>query len=420
MPDTDVLIQRAHLLLSQGRSEDAVKQLSEVLHADPNNDHALSLMGRARFDQQRYKEGMDLIQRAISQEPTESYYYYLLAFGYYNLENNPHAQLNIRKAIELHPYQPDYFGLWAILLLEKNQFSEALERANEGLALDPENVSCLNARATALNKLNRTDESIDTMKTVLDADPENYYTHVNVGWNLLEKGRQREATTHFREALRLNPRAEAARAGLKQSLKSNIPPYKWLLQYSFWLNNKGSVARWAIPVGIYFGVRAVDYLSRTASPAVATAGMIIVGLYIILALGSWFINPLANLFLFFHKDGKYALTSGEKWGAVLTVSALVTGLASLGIYFFLSDGVTDFWLVAGILAISLALPLSVLEFPIQLSFRNVALKQLLAMAALLIGLIWIALFFTGSLTPALFQIYIYIIIAFTWGAALSR
>lgn len=420
MPDTDVLIQRAHLLLSQGRSEDAVKQLTEVLHADPNNDHALSLMGRARFDQQRFKEGMELIQRAISQEPTESYYYYLLAFGYYSTENNPHAQLNIRKAIELHPYQPDYFGLWAILLLEKNQFREALERANEGLALDPENVSCLNARATALNKLNRTEESIDTMKTVLDADPENYYTHLNVGWNLLEKGKQKEANKHFREALRLNPRAESARAGLKQSLKSNIPPYKWLLQYSFWLNNKGANARWAIPIGIYLGIRAVDYLSVNAPPAIATVGMIIVGLYIILALGSWFINPIANLFLFFHKDGKHALTSGEKWGAILTVSALLTGLVCMAINFTIPKGGTDVYEVAAILAISLALPLSVLEFPIRLNFRGLPLKQILAMVALLVGLIWIGLFFTGNLTWELFKVYLFIIIAFTWGAAFSR
>jgi tetratricopeptide (TPR) repeat protein len=418
MPDTIVLIQRAHLLLSQGRSEDAVRQLSEVLQTDPNNDHAISLMARARFDQKRYKEGMELVQRAISLEPTESYYYYLLAFGYYSVDNNAHAQLNIRKAIELHPYQPDYFGLWALLLLEKNQFHEALEKANDGLSIDPENISCLNARATALNKLNRTDESIDTMRTVLDQDPENYYTHTTVGWNLLEKGKQKEAIVHFREALRLNPNAEAARAGLKQSLKANIPPYKWLLQYSFWINNKSRNAKWMIPVGIYIGVRLIDYLSEHASPGVATAGKIIVGLYILVALTSWFINPLANIFLFFHKDGKYALTNSEKWGALFTTTALVAGLGLVIFHYATQTTEESLYSIAGVLALTLALPLSILEFPLRL--RKNSIGQYYAMGLLLAGLVLIGITFAGLMTMNLFWIYLIAVIAFTWIVPFAR
>lgn len=418
MADTIVLIQRAHLLLSQGRSEDAIRQLSEVLQADPNNDQALSLMARARFDQKKYKEGMELAQRAISLEPTESYYYYLLAFGYYSVDNNAYAQLNIRKAIELHPYQPDYFGLWALLFLEKNMFTDALEKANDGLSIDPENISCLNARATALNKLDRTDESIDTMRTVLDQDPENYYTHITVGWNLLEKGKQKEATVHFREALRLNPNAEAARAGLKQSLKANIPPYKWLLQYSFWINNKSRHAKWAIPIGIYLGIRAIDMLSTHASPAIATVGKVIVGLYILVALASWFINPLANIFLFFHKDGKHALTGSEKWGAVLTTSALLSGMGLLIYHLATQTSDESVYFIAGVIALTLALPLSVLEFPLRL--RNNTIGQLYAMGLILAGLFFIGLTIAGLITMNLFWVYVIAVIAFTWVAAFTR
>lgn len=418
MADLVILLQRAHLLLSQGRTEDAIRQLSEVLQADPNNDHALSLMASCRYNQRRFKEGMELVQRAISLQPTESYYYYLLAFGYYSVDNNAHAQLNIRKAIELHPYQPDYFGLWALLLLEKNQFAEALEKANDGLSIDPENISCLNTRATALNKLNRTEESIDTMRTVLDQDPENYYTHVTVGWNLLEKGKQKEATVHFREALRLNPNAEAARAGLKQSLKANIPPYKWLLQYSFWINNKSKNARWMIPIGLYLGINLVDYLSKYASPGLALAAKILVGLYILVALASWFINPLANIFLFFHKDGKHALTSSEKWSSVLTTTALVSGLALIIYHLATQSGDESVYSIGGILALSLALPLSIVEFPIRL--RDQVIAQYYAMGLLLMGLTWIGLTFAGVLNSTLFWTYVIAVVAFTWVVPFTR
>lgn len=418
MADTMVLIRRAELLLSQGRTEDAIRQLSEVLQSDPNNDHALGLIARGRFDQRRFKEGMELVQRAISLQPAESYYYYLLAFGYFNVDNNAYAQLNIRKAIELHPYQPDYFGLWALLLLEKNQFNDALEKANDGLSIDPENIACLNTRATALNKLNRTDESIHTMRTVLDQDPENHYTHTTVGWNLLEKGKQKEAIVHFREALRLNPNAEYARAGLKQSLKANIPPYKWLLQYSFWLNNKSTKVRFIFPFAIYAGMNLLDYLTQYASPALALAGNILVGLFILVALASWFINPLANIFLFFHKDGRHALTSSEKWSSVLSTFALVAAIGLFIYHLATQTQKESIYLYASLFTLTLALPLGILEFPISL--KNKAIAQYIAMGMLVMGLGWIAITLAGLLTPSMFYTYAGALLFFTFVVPFTR
>jgi Tfp pilus assembly protein PilF len=71
------------------------------------------------------------------------------------------------------------------------------------------------------------------MQTALSQDPDNEMTHATFGWNLLEKGRHKEATKHFLEALRIEPDYSSARSGLKEALKSKVPPYRWLLQYSF-------------------------------------------------------------------------------------------------------------------------------------------------------------------------------------------
>lgn len=419
MPETDVLIGRAELLLSQGRPAEAIKQLTEVLRQEPQNTHALGLMARARFDQKNFEAGIELANRAVSIEPNESYFHYLLAFGYYLQDKNADSQSAIYRAIQLNPYQAEYFGLWSLLLLEKNQFEQALARANEGLALDAESISCLNARATALNKLKRTDDAIDTMRTALDQDPENYFTHTTVGWNLLEKGKQKEATKHFREALRLNPNAEAARAGLKQSLKSNIPPYKWLLQYSFWINNKGKQARWIIPIGIYIGVRVVGALSKNAPPAVAMIGTVLVGLYILIALASWFLNPLANIFLFFHKDGKHALSTNEKWNAVLTTSALVTGITLLATGFFNGQQFEDsILMLSGLVLVAMAMPLSLLEVPLRL--RHAPKMQYYIMALVALGLICLGFILTGNVNDILFALFLFGVVAFTWIIPFSR
>lgn len=257
MMNIDILLERARVLLEQGRNKDAISQLQQVLHQEPQNDFALSLMGRSLYNQKKYDEGMGFIKQAITIRADEDYYFYLLAFGHYYKDQNPVAQRMLSKAIELNPYVADYFGLSALICIEDIELKTALKKANEGLSIDPENITCLNARATALNKLKQTDAAAETMRTALEQNPENEFTHTTIGWNLLEKGRHKEAAHHFREALRIHPNLEGAQSGLKQALKSRIPPYRWLLQYSFWISNKGKNLQWILPFVLFALVRIV-------------------------------------------------------------------------------------------------------------------------------------------------------------------
>src|SRR5215203_5329979 len=208
MINIEVLLERAKVLLEQGRNKDAQQQLQQALQNDPQNDFALSLMGRCLYNQKKYDEGMNFIKQAINIRADEDYYFYLLAFGHYYKDQNLVAQRMLDKAIQLNPYVADYFGLSALIFIEEVELKNALKKANEGLQIDPENITCLNARATALNKLKQTDAAVETMRTALEQNPENEFTHTTIGWNFLEKGRHREAAGHFREALRLHPNLE--------------------------------------------------------------------------------------------------------------------------------------------------------------------------------------------------------------------
>jgi tetratricopeptide (TPR) repeat protein len=413
MTDIAPLLERASLLLAQGRFKDAEKQLSDALRLDPDNDYALALLTRCKFDQKQFLEGIDVIQRAIQVAPLEGYYFYLLAFGYYQLDNNQAALRHLKRAVELSPWTAEFLGLWGLVLLEEKNFELALQKANEGLAVDAENITCLNVRSTALNKLRRVDDAIETMQDALKKDPENAYTHTTVGWNLLEKGRHKEAATHFREALRLQPNMEGAREGLKQALKSKIPPYRWLLQYSFWISNKGKYARWAILLGIYFGVQAIGQLSKSGGENIAIIGMAIVGVYILFVIMSWVINPLANLFLLFHKDGKYALNKREKINAICAVVVLLSGLAMVITGLFMPENPGLVIVMAGLVALSLALPLGHMEFPIRLKGNNAV--QWFSIGLVLFGLVIIFFLFSGLPIPeAVMWTYFVSFVVYTW------
>ncbi len=389
MIDVRVLIERASLLHSQGRVNDAIAELKKALQQEPQNGEALSLYARCLFDKKQYDEGLHLVDLAIASDPENSYYIYLKGFGNYRKDKNLAAIDLLHRAIAMDPYYSSYYGLLAIVLIEERRFDEGLEKANQGLAYDAENVTCLNARAIALNKLKRTEDAIETMQDALAKDPDNEFTHSTMAWNYLEKGRHREAAEHFREALRIDPGYANAQQGLKEALKSRIPPYRWLLQYSFWVSNKGRKAGWIIPLGLYLLVRILASGLR-ANQHTAIIGTVMIALYLLFVVGTWLMHPVANFFLLFHRDGKYALTLTEKWTALTVVSSLLTGLVFL-ILNWVTPSAEEIppLMVVAFAFLLMAVPLGDLRYP--LSFRGNGVPGIIAMVLVSLGLCTIVL-----------------------------
>ena len=79
----DAYIERANLLLKQGRVNDAISQVKTALKLNPDNDEALAMYARCFFDKKEIDEGIKTTLRAIAINPDNHYYFYLLAFGFY-------------------------------------------------------------------------------------------------------------------------------------------------------------------------------------------------------------------------------------------------------------------------------------------------------------------------------------------------
>ncbi|WP_132055976.1 tetratricopeptide repeat protein [Pseudocnuella soli] len=388
MVDTGVLLDRAGLLLAQGRAKDAEVAAREVLAQEPYNDAALALLGRCAFELGHIPDGMGFIREALAIRPEASFYYYLLAYGHYQQEQYAPALEHLETAVGLQPYVAEYYGMQAFVLLAQRQWEAALEKANEGLALEADNLTSLNARSRALNKLRRTDDAMETMQDALAVDPHSELTHLTVAWNYLEKGRHRDAQHHFRETLRLNPNNDGARSGLKEALKSNVAPYRWLLQYSFWLHNKGKKWQTAAPIILYVLFRVV---SGALGASESTKGLvwIPVSVYLLLVVTSWTIGPICNFVLLFHPLGKHAVTLSERWSAISVVSALVAGLALLGVAQVPSVAAAVPENVslelAGILLLTIAFPLGEMVFPLR--WKGLLRRQRAAMLLVALGLV---------------------------------
>ena len=384
----DQFLERASLLLEQGRGKDAENYIRQALSSDPENDYALSLLCRSLYAQNRYEEGIEAILQAIGFEPEESFYFYLLAFGYYQADKAFAALTNLEKAIELFPYNSEYFGLMSFILVDEKRYEQALDKANEGLAIDAESSTCLNARARALNKLKRTEEAEETIADSLSKEPDSEITHATIGWNYLERGQHKKANHHFREALRLSPDYSSARIGLKESLKSNFLPYKWIMLFNLWLSEKGRNFQWIFIIGILVVTRILRSIAANNESAKIIVFPVIV-LYFVFIAFSWIANPVANFFLLFHKDGKYSLTKSEKTIGIAVVSCIVIGLSLVGLAYIKGANSTENILYAGIALATISVPLGQMSFPVD--FKSKSAKVWYPFALLVAGLLGVLL-----------------------------
>ncbi len=415
MEPNNVHISRAELLLEQGRVNDAVKELKNALQQEPDNAYSYALYARCHYAKGEYSQGLEKIQQAIALEPDEAYYFYLRGFAYYHLNQLAMATTELNKAISLYPYHAEYFGLYAFILLDDRKYELALEKANEGLELDPENITSLNARARALSKLKRTDEAVETMQDALSNAPESDFTHVTIGFNHLERGRHKEAQQHFREALRLSPNLHSAKEGLKEALKANFPPYRFLLQLGFWLAEKGQGFRIGFSIGLYILFRFVTSMAAS-TPGIRWILVPFIVLYLLYISFSWIGSSVANFMLLFHKDGKYILNNWERYTAIAIVVLLLSGIG-LGSVAYLND-LHIHLILAGLVLATMSMPVSRLEEGDTMKAHS--FKGILTGALIVFGLLStvLALFFTtGHATGVVIGFYFLGLIIYTWSTA---
>ncbi len=328
----DAHFDRALLLFEQSRHDLAERELMQELAVDPDNSMAHSLLALCLSKQKEYQRATEEAQAAVGLTPDLPFAHYALASVYDDRDRLKEAQSAIAEAIQLDPENADYLALQSSISLQRGHWQAALDAAERGLEANAEHVGCNNFRALALVKLGRKEEAGATIEQTLATDPDNPVTHANQGWTYLEQSEPDKALEHFREALRLDPNSEWARAGIVEALKARNIFYRLMLRYFLWMAKFSSLAQWGIILLIFFGQRLLRGLAK-ADPRFAPFViplLILIGLFV---LSTWLAVPFFNLLLSFNRFGRLALSrdqlvAARSIGAWMGLS-LVTVIAGL-------------------------------------------------------------------------------------------
>jgi Tfp pilus assembly protein PilF len=343
-------LQRALVLLEQSRYELAEKELRGALADDPHDAHTHALLALAMVNQKQYDEATQEAQHAIHLAPDEPFPHYVLAIVLRERQRLPEALAAINEALRLAPYDANYHGVQSAIFIRQEKWRDALAAAERGLEIDPEDDDCTNMKAIALVKLGRKADAHAAIEGALARSPDNATTHANQGWTYLDQGNPKQALEHFREALRLDPTSQWARAGMLEALKARYFFYRWLLAYFLWMAKLSSGARWGVIIGGYVGYRVLGSLAD-ANPLLAPWITPLLVAYGIFAISTWIASPLMNLFLRLNRFGKHLLTREER------ITSNIVGVMVFGVIISLiSAALGSTWGIRRAMAFGLSIP----------------------------------------------------------------
>jgi tetratricopeptide (TPR) repeat protein len=323
-------LQRGLLLFQQSRHELAEPEFRQALGVEPHDPYPHALLALCLAQREQFKEATEEARQAIHLGPDFPFAHYTLASILHDRREYDQALQAVEEALRLSPEDPDFCALLSQIHLDRKQWRPALEAAERGLRFDPEHIACTNLRAVALVKLGRKSEAGATIDAALRRNPDNAVTHANQGWAYLEQGNPEKALEHFREALRLEPTNEWARAGIVEALKARNIIYGVMLRYFLWMAKLPAGVQFGILIGGYFFNRALVSAGE-ANPDLAPWLLPLRILYVVLALLTWTADPLFNLLLRVNKFGRLALSEEQSRASSWFGVTVFVALASLAL-----------------------------------------------------------------------------------------
>ena len=355
MHTTNPHMQRCAMLLDQSRYDLAESEARRAIGMEPENAAGYSYLAICLGEREQWQEATEAAQRAIGLEPDDAFHHYVLARVLTDRDDYKQARAAIEEALRLDPEHPAYWAAKSSIDIGQKRWSDALEAAQRGLEHDAEHEACINLRAIALTNLGDRASASAAIDSTLARNPLNPASHANMGWTLLHQNQPRPAMEHFREALRLDPTSEWARAGIVEAMKARSPVYRIFLAYFLFMMRLPAGAQWGILIGAYI-LYQIARRVRAGNPDYAAYITPLLAAYLIFAIGTIVAYPLFNLLLFLDRFGRYALIREQR------ISAAVFGLSLIPPAVFLVlwgvIGGQEYQLaalMAGVLAIPVAL-----------------------------------------------------------------
>lgn len=199
-------LQRAQLLLQQGRGGEAWVVLAPLRPAMDGNGQALRMLALAAQGAGRIDDAVEALQRILKLEKDPPEILGALADMLGSAGRHDEALVHWGRLVALHPELADAHLNRAIAAANSGQHELAVAAADGGLKRFPGHARLLAVKAMALKNAGRIEESVRLFDQAVTADPQRPLTRHNQAVALRAACRFEEACEAYAEAERLGMR----------------------------------------------------------------------------------------------------------------------------------------------------------------------------------------------------------------------
>ena len=193
------------ILGKHGDAGDAATLLSRYLELVPNDPFAGYSLGMVRQRQGDHRAALALFDGAIAGNPGFGQALHGRGVSLHELERLDEAAASFERAVALEPGDPTLRNNYGSLLRSQERLTEALAEFDQAIALDPALAVAHCNRGVVLTALERPQDGIVALQTALTLDPDHVRAHLEIAEAYEATFQGDEAQRHRIEATRRRP-----------------------------------------------------------------------------------------------------------------------------------------------------------------------------------------------------------------------
>lgn len=274
----------AEHFLHMGRPDAALEALARVGGTAAENADAWRLRAWALADLERHGEALEAARSGLRIEPDDTSLLALGSRAAAELGDLPEAERLVLAALRIDPDDAELLAQYSLLLVRGGQAKKAAAVLARAERIDPEDPTVVRAQALLAFLAGDDRDARRHGERILADVPDDPVGHAVLGATASARGAAGTASRHLDETARYDVRDHATAALAREA---RIEAH-WLLWPMRLVNRFGPAALWIVGIG---GAFVLDSLG--AGPL----GLIWLAAYVMLAIYSWTVAPLARRIL---------------------------------------------------------------------------------------------------------------------------
>jgi protein O-GlcNAc transferase len=224
-PDARLLL--GSVLMEAGQREESIAQLREAVRLLPKSAEAHNALGEAYSTFGDPKAARPEFERAVELDPRHAQAQVNLADVMLQQGDGQAAAPHLEQAIRLFGNKPDAaypHYLWAKVYSDERDAAKAASELEQAVALRPDFAEAWSDLGDARKSLSDRDGALSAFRRAVALSPEDPVAQYRLGSQLLETGAAHEAVEYLDAAVRLDAKNQSALNALQRALRQDGQP----------------------------------------------------------------------------------------------------------------------------------------------------------------------------------------------------